>query len=292
MSRHIGLRRGRSTDCKKPSLRYWMTALIATLTLAVITAGLYFLRVGDPLNSMAPSQKVDQKRGNSRPMSEQNANQAMWNSRISGPANGISRDRSSDQREVVVKDFLLSPWLDGLSYETVKEKLSQDDLPILYGLLSEPTCLFAWPLIAQTIGWLGGGERSVRVLRDYIARKDDFPNLQRAFYFGKVRALEAIGLVGGSEAEAVLLSAFTPEGALELTQEWFYGNLPEPYNKDRNWLILDIRGEAASGLVYSGVSSSLVYRCLINISMPYATETESRPYFQRKTTGAWFTSSR
>ena len=66
----------------------------------------------------------------------------------------------------------------------------------------------------------------------------------------KTRVLRWIGLIGGSDANTVLLQAFTKEGAWELVKAWFTEEqLPKAYTKDKDGTIAMIRGFAAFGLV-------------------------------------------
>jgi hypothetical protein len=72
---------------------------------------------------------------------------------------------------------------------------------------------------------------------------------------GRRNILEAIGRVGGTNAEAILKQALTKEGARELSRAWFSQVPAEVFPPDN--LVGLIRGGAAKGLVYINTPESL-----------------------------------
>lgn len=133
-------------------------------------------------------------------------------------------------------------------YENVVAAFSEQDLPFLYQVLSDEEYLYRWPAAVHILGYLGTEDETVPFLIEFIERPEVEVRYYREPFTAKRRALEALGLIGGPQAESVLRKALDLEGIRELGAKWL--NAPA-LDEDRGVFIGAMRADAARGLVYT-----------------------------------------
>jgi hypothetical protein len=138
----------------------------------------------------------------------------------------------------------------------VKGSLSENDVPLLRGLLEDQAYKNRWAQISKMLVWLCNNDdrESLQVLESYIRRDDSWRNSgstpPATHLFGKAVTLGYVGLLKNEDATRLLRDAFSEEGARRIVHGWAKSPLPPPYEHSEK-LIAVVRGHGALGLVLS-----------------------------------------
>jgi len=176
--------------------------------------------------------------------------------KLSGDAEKRAGEALFDIKYSDPRKFAQLDWISGVPYKDVSRILKADSLPVLYDMLKDPKYAQHWPKIARIIGFVAydaKDQKAVPELLAYFQRPEDFnstgPNLAWQRLYGKLSALNVIGLVGGRQADETLRSALTAEGVRTLAKDWFESPLPSAVPKEE--ILAITSGLAAGGLVHS-----------------------------------------
>ena len=139
-------------------------------------------------------------------------------------------------------------------YGTVVSHLNESAVPLLTEMLNDKDYKNRWASIGHMIAWLGdkSDPAIVDTLINYIQRTDTWNSSQGrtagTHLFWKEKLVCQLGLFEVDRAMNVLNSAFEPQGARSLIENWV--NYPHKIeNYDSRVEIISVQGQAARGLI-------------------------------------------